>query len=273
MENSMIEQLISVAAGPRDEAMQVTAYGTTDVGNKRKRNEDAYLIDEQLRLFVVCDGMGGHAAGDVAAQKTIEFMADLIRQNKSALCDAQSSPDGESKIAELVKTATVQTGHHISELASAHAEYAGMGTTMTMLSIVGNKGAMSHIGDSRLYLLRSDNLKQLSTDHTLANDLLHCGILTNNDFEISCFHHMLTRAIGRDEIVECDTLLFDVLPEDRFLLCSDGLTRHVGTSAELTGLLRRPDLASIPEELVTLANHRGGLDNITVVVVHVTADD
>lgn len=249
--------------------MHFTACGMTDIGQARKRNEDAFLIDEQLGLFVVCDGMGGHAAGEVAAERTTQLVAEYIGRHEHLLREVDATPTGYYKVVELAELATVETCRALHEMASSDPEYAGMGTTMTLLIMVGDKAVMSHVGDSRLYLLRDDQLHLLSSDHTLANEMLQRGVLSAADFESSPYQHVLTRAIGSVAAVEADLLLFDVMPGDTFLLCSDGLSKHVDDFEEITSYLKKDDLQTIPDQLVQLANSRGGRDNVTAIAVRV----
>lgn len=252
--------------------MQIKAYGQTDIGQKRERNEDAYLIDASNNLFIVCDGMGGHAAGDIASQTTAELVHTYLRDNSSTLQQAKAEPGGYFKLVELAEKAAIHASQRLYEMASSQTDLSGMGTTLTMLLVVDNKAVMSHIGDSRLYLLRDRQLHQLSTDHTLAHDFYQRGEFTQEQYEASPFNHILTRTVGSVEAAESEMLLFDVLPNDTFLLCSDGLTKHVKDLSELTHYLSQKDVSSVPDELVALANSRGGRDNITAVVARIVAD-
>ena len=209
---------------------------------------------------------------NVAATKATQFLAEYLRDNRFALQQAHATPSGYFKIVELAETATVDTCRRLYELASSDPEYAGMGTTMTMLIVVDNKGIMSHVGDSRLYLLRDNELHLLSSDHTLANELLQRGAMSPDDFDASPYQHVLTRSVGSVAAVEAEMLLFDVLANDTFLLCSDGLTRYLEDDDELKEHLQRSDIASVADELVNLANLRGGKDNITVVIARTPHD-
>lgn len=252
--------------------MQIAACGITDIGKNRQRNEDAFLIDEQLNFYVVCDGMGGQAAGDVAALKATEFIAEHLRNNATVLSDVQASQQACYKLVQLAETTTIATCRQLHALASSQPQYAGMGTTMTMLIIAGNKAVMAHVGDSRLYLLRDQELHLLSSDHNMANEMLQRGILTLAEFETHPFRHYLTRSVGSGEAVEPEVLLFDILTGDTLLLCTDGLSRYIEDDREMAGLLQQDRFASIPQQLVKIANDRGGHDNITAVAIRVTSD-
>lgn len=148
----------------------------------------------------------------------------------------------------------------------------GMGATLTLLLVAGGKAAIGHVGDSRLYLLRNGDVSQLSSDHTLASELARAGVITWEEVEDHPMSHILTRSIGTQAAVAVDTLVLDVLPGDRLLLCSDGYSKYVTDPETLRGALEGPTLATIPEELVAYANEAGGRDNITVVAVELAAD-
>lgn len=247
--------------------MQIESFGSSDIGQSREQNEDAFLLDEGLQLYVVCDGVGGHAAGEVAARKTAEFVCSYLSENRQEIQAARATPGGYFRIVELVEAATVTSCRRLHELASSEPGLAGMGTTLTMLLIVDNKGIMSHVGDSRLYLQREGRLHLLSNDHTLANEMLQRGLVDSSEFQNSPYHHVLTRSVGGAAAVETELLLFDILPNDTFLLCTDGLSNYVCDASELVPVLRRSDLASAVGELINAANERGGKDNITAVVI------
>lgn len=252
--------------------MKIDAFPATDRGQRRETNEDQYLIDESLGLYIVCDGMGGHAAGEVAAERSVAFVAEYVRDRADLLQNASSTPDGYSRVLELAEEATQEASLRLHELACADSALAGMGTTMTMLLVVDNKAVMAHVGDSRLYLLRGEELHQLSIDHTLANDLLQAGRLTKEEAEVSRYNHVLTRSIGQQQRVHVETLLFDLLLGDTCLLCSDGLSNYFEDQAMVAKFLANDDLPSLPGRLIEFANERGGSDNITLVVLRVTGD-
>lgn len=252
--------------------MKIHAFAASDRGQCRKNNEDQYLIDESLGLYVVCDGMGGHAAGEVAAERSVAFATEFIRNRRDVLDSAGDSPDGYYRVLELAEDATQEASRRLHKLASSDPAYAGMGTTMTLLLVVNSKAVMAHVGDSRLYMLRQGELHQLSNDHTLANELLQAGGLTHEQAASSQYNHVLTRTIGQQELVQVESLLFDLLPEDTCLLCSDGLSNYFDDPAAVTEFLQENDLSAVPERLVTYANSRGGADNITLIVLRATLD-
>ena len=247
--------------------MKIAASALSDRGLKREGNEDQYLIDESLGLYMVCDGMGGHAAGEVAAERAIEFTAEHISSHTDDVNSALEKPDGYFRILKIAEEAVLAASQEVHQLSRSSPEYGGMGTTLTMLMIVDDKAMMAHVGDSRLYLMRSGEIHQLTVDHTLANEMFLAGGLTKEQAATSRFQHALTRSIGPHQSVKVDTLLFDLLPGDRLLLCSDGLSNYFTDSAIVAELLAKPHIVSQPHPLIEYAKDAGGADNITAVVV------
>ena len=252
--------------------MKIHAFGASDCGQCRESNEDHYLIDESLGLYVICDGMGGHAAGEVAAERSVSLATEYIRNHRDVLENAGDSPDGYFRVLELAEDATQEASQRLYELACSNSAFAGMGTTMTMLLVVNNKAIMAHVGDSRLYMLRRGELHQLSSDHTLANELLQMGGLTPEEAASSRYNHVLTRTIGQQELVQVESLLFDLFPGDTCLLCSDGLSNYFDDPAVLRDPLKEDDLGAVPARLVNFANSRGGDDNISLIVLRAKSD-
>jgi serine/threonine protein phosphatase PrpC len=252
--------------------MRIDAFPATDQGQRRETNEDQYLIDESLGLYIVCDGMGGHAAGEVAAERSVAFAAEHIRSHADVLAKASSTPDGYYRVLKLAENATQEASLRLYEQACTDTTLAGMGTTMTMLLVVDNKAVMAHVGDSRLYMMRGGKVHQLSIDHTLANDLLQAGRLTKEEAEVSRYNHVLTRSIGQQKQVHVESLLFDLFPGDTCLLCSDGLSNYFEDQAMVAEFLASEDLPSLADRFIEFANDRGGSDNITLIVLRVIGD-
>ena len=249
--------------------MRIEAVVATDVGKKRDKNEDAHLIDESLGLYIVCDGMGGHAAGEVASEKTVEFVAQYLKERRGVIEAAESMPGGHFPIVKLVEEAIAHACQRIHGLACADPELRGMGTTITLIVAVGHKAIMGHVGDSRLYLLRGDDVHLLSTDHTLAHELVVDGLMTQEEADAGNFGHALTRVVGCQSSVQVESLLFDLLPGDVFVLCSDGFSNYLESVEQLKSLLPAELNA---QKLVDFANDQGGADNITATVMRVTGE-
>jgi len=248
--------------------MNVAAYALTDVGRRRTENEDGFLVDEEVGLFAVCDGMGGHAAGEIASSLALEILRKEVRSNTRILRALAADATGAHRAAaiELIERAVQRACREIYRLAQSDSSKRGMGTTCTALLIAGGKGVIAHVGDSRIYLLRHGQIHRLTEDHTLVQTQLKQGVITADEAENSPFRNVITRAVGIQESVQVDTLLTDILPGDVFLLCSDGLHGYF-RDAEVQKLLTTVPLEALPRTLVDMANERGGRDNITVVVV------
>jgi serine/threonine protein phosphatase PrpC len=244
-------------------------WAATDVGRVRDHNEDNFLVDKGLNLFVVADGMGGHAAGEVASSIAVNQMRDVVRQNKDLLdsykegSQIASTRDVLSLLEHAVQKACVE----IHDLAEKETEKRGMGTTLSGLLVIGNKGFIAHVGDSRVYLLRGGRVVQLTEDHSLVNELIKRGKLAASEAENSPYKNAVTRAVGVYESVEVDTMDFDVLPGDLFLLASDGLTGYLKNEEIEPIVDGADDLKEIPAAFIDMANERGGKDNITNIVV------
>ena len=249
--------------------MQIQHSSVTDVGQVRTNNEDSFAIDDVLRLFVVCDGMGGHAAGEVASSNATELLISQIKQHRELAQNADKTPDGVFRLLRLMEESVQEVCRQLYEMALSDPERAGMGTTLTLVMFVGSKGIMAHVGDSRLYLKRGENLFQLSNDHTLANEMHLQGLLSAKQARESKFQHVLTRSLGPHPAVEVETLLFDVLTDDVFLLCTDGLSNYLTDEQETVAMLSADEPRDAVRRLVGAAIERGGNDNVTAIVLHV----
>ena len=253
-------------------AVQTKAVGATDVGSVRQHNEDHFLIDAELGLYLVCDGMGGHAAGDVASKSAAETVRTYLSQRSDvlrAVAEGKASPD---EAASLLRHAIQAASAAIHAMGKSDKSKRGMGTTCVGMLVLGGKGIMGHVGDSRLYLCRAGQVYQLSEDHTFVQEAIRRGMLTPEQAENNPHQNLVTRAVGPNPSVLVDTLVFDVLPGDSLLLCSDGLHGYFKEHAEISATLRRPDeLAPICQYFVDTANERGGGDNITALIVRAMA--
>lgn len=233
----------------------------SDRGRRRARNEDSYLVRPDKRLYAVADGMGGHAAGDVASRMAIEA---LDREFPD-----RAPEDDVEAIERLLVDATSAANCDILEVGRREADKRGMGTTLTTLvtPVNGNGCIIAHIGDSRAYRARSGGLEQLTTDHTWVQQQVDLGALTLKTARSHPLSSVLTRVLGVDEGVPPDVLRSDVAPGDVFLLCSDGLTGMVDDASIAALLTEDGALEEIARALVDAANERGGYDNSTVVLV------
>ena len=247
--------------------MIIEAYGMTDVGKKRKENEDAYLIDRELGLYVVCDGLGGHAAGRAAADLAIAAIRASVQRATRKYTGLRSGNASHSDLFTVASIAVDDACAEVYRKAISDTRYNGMGCTVTLLLVSGSRAAIAHVGDSAIYLCRDEETEQLNMSHTFAGDMIRGGALTPDAAKTSRFSHVLSRAVGTHETVISDKLILDLLPGDTFLLCTDGITRHIEGDAEFTSFLSEDHIRHIPAQLVGLANARGGNDNSTAVVV------
>lgn len=248
--------------------MKLFHWALTDVGLKRDHNEDGFLVDEPLKLFVVADGMGGHAGGDQASRIALEEVRETVAE-----ADPLETLHGvrDEPAATLLRLAARRASHEIYSLARRNSSLDGMGTTLTALLFSENRVCLGHVGDSRAYLFRDGRIEQISEDHSWINEQMKAGLLTEEEAKESKFKHVITRSVGFERIVDVDTLSMPVLMGDCFLLCSDGLSNYLEDS-ELEVVLATQYYSRVPKLLVDLANDRGGDDNITVILIYVGND-
>ena len=253
--------------------LNTEAFGLTDVGRKRQHNEDSMLVDSSLGLFIVADGMGGHAAGEVASARATEVVRQHITSNRHLLKDLSANPSQESRSAAqaLMEVAIQRACSDIYRMAQTDTSKRGMGTTFVCLGVSGNKGVIGHVGDSRVYLVRHGQCHRLTEDHTLVAAQLKAGTITKEQAATSQYRNVITRAVGIQDSVQVDTLIVDLFPGDLFLLCSDGLHGYLDDD-EILPLVQGGTPTDLPKKFVDLANERGGKDNITAVVVKVTGE-
>jgi PPM family protein phosphatase len=249
--------------------VRIASGGVTDVGRVRTNNEDCFRIITPLNLFVLADGMGGEAHGEIASAMAVETVVKHCldsEANPAAKVLGKVEPNWSANTKRL-STALHLANRNIFKSAEEHPEQHGMGATLTAAWINRAKLSIAHVGDSRAYLLRAGSLLQLTRDHSLVAEQVRRGMLTVAEAEESEMQSVLLRALGAQADIEVDAEEHILFPRDVLLLCSDGLTRMV-TEPEIAGVLQaETDPVRGGEELVALANERGGPDNITVVIV------
>ncbi|HEY1554229.1 MAG TPA: cyclic nucleotide-binding domain-containing protein [Kofleriaceae bacterium] len=257
--------------------MELSFAAATDVGRARDHNEDNFLIDKKLRLFMVADGMGGHAAGEIASSIAVHEIRDAVNKSKDVIDRYRVDHPAVQpyEILQVLEHAVQAACSAVFQRAQAEPDKRGMGTTATVLLVAGAgehlRGFIAHVGDSRVYLARQHQCHVLTEDHSLMNELVRRGKLNREQIESSPYKqykNAVTRAVGVNQSVEVDTFDFDILPGDRFLLCSDGMYAYID-DADLPKQLGDGDVKDSPKRLVDLANKGGGHDNITAVVVRV----
>jgi serine/threonine protein phosphatase PrpC len=252
--------------------VRIESSGKSDVGRQRENNEDCYRIVQSLNLFVISDGMGGEAHGEVASALAVETVVKYCLETDATPVSALALPEWSDKTKRLFEAAHL-ANRKIYESAEARPEQAGMGATLTVAWINEEKLSIAHVGDSRAYLLRSGALQQLTSDHSLVAEQVRRGILTAAEAEHSEMQSVLLRALGTQPEVDVDAEEHTLFPHDVVLLCSDGLTRMV-TEPEIAGTLQaQPNPHDAVEKLVALANENGGADNVTVLVIRMDAEE
>lgn len=240
----------------------------TLVGRRREHNEDSHLADGELGLFIVADGMGGHACGEVASALAVDAVRRTVLAQRAAFEAFTGDEDHVPALLRVLEGAVLDACREIHGKAQEDETRRGMGTTCSVLVIAGGHGLVAHVGDSRVHLVRSERAVQLTRDHTLLGELIQDGELpasAADDSRFTEYSNTLARAVGVSPSVEVDTLAFEVLPGDALLLGSDGLFHYVDPGE--IPLAARGDPQMLADKFAELANDRGGHDNITAVVV------
>lgn len=250
--------------------MKIRSFGRTDVGRHRRANEDAYFRDDDLRLYVVADGMGGHAAGEIASREAVDAVLANVRRDAAlvrAVCRGQRDEVTLRKVQRTLEAAVQAATYLIFGIAENSPDQRGMGTTVSALLLCGDLGITAQVGDSRVYQVRLGETRRLTEDHTLVAWQIKQGIISEEEAERSPHKNVITRAVGSREYVQVDTSVFDVRRGDRYLICSDGLHGYLVDDEIAEHLMKGAEAAV--HDLIALANQRGGRDNITAIVVSV----
>jgi serine/threonine protein phosphatase PrpC len=250
-------------------AVRRTGYGLTDLGRKRQSNEDAFFVDDELGLYVVADGMGGHAAGEVASREAVDTLYGMVKRGIGELRElVDPLTDTDARAAcRLMESAVQAATYFVYSIAEIDRDKSGMGTTISAMLVLGDYAVTAQVGDSRIYKVNGGAVEQLTEDHTLIAWQLKQGLITPQEALRSPHKNVITRAVGNREYVQVDTRCVPISPGVRFLLCSDGL--H--------GYLKDEDIPTIVEmggtpcvtRFIALANERGGKDNITAILVEI----
>ena len=250
--------------------MHLEAFARTDPGPVRENNEDSLLVDAESGLFVVADGMGGHASGEVASALAIESVQDVLldEHDPDETRLDRVELDDDDAIRERLRYAMNQASVRIRRMALEKPVHSGMGTTLTVLLVEDGTAHFGHVGDSRLYLFREGRLKRLTRDHTVVQQEIDAGRLTPELARIVPHKNILTQSVGYHGPVEPDTSTRPALDQDIFILCSDGLTDPLDEQ-QLTQICHQTAFEDLAEELVQQALRHGTEDNVTVIVVRV----
>jgi PPM family protein phosphatase len=252
--------------------MKMTFRGVTDVGRKRDANEDSFAVVPEDHLFVVADGMGGHAAGEVASRLAVAAIADFIASTRQ---DADITWPYEYDLSipmegNRLKTAIRLANQRILDTISQKKDLEGMGTTLVGAMVNGQRAFVGHVGDSRAYLIRDGAITQITSDHSWVNEQVKLGFLSKSDASRHPFRNVVTRALGSRDDVVVDVTEQPLRPGDFLLLCSDGLNTMVDDETIVRTVLDNSgDVDAAAGRLVARANENGGEDNITVILIKV----
>lgn len=248
--------------------MKANCYGVTDIGSVRKSNEDFYLIDEDLSLFIVCDGVGGSLCGEVASEVSARTIREGVQKHRAVIerYSQEKSKAHRDAVAQMLQAAVQAANAKIWAVSESDERKRGMCTTTDVLLLAGDHAFLAHVGDSRIYLLRDGKVHQLTSDHKVAEEMQKQGLWTAEDALKSGYSNVLTRAVGAQKYVQCDTLLVELNKGDTFLVCSDGLHNYFKGN-EFAEYATKVDLPRLPQEMIKFAKEHGGRDNITAVVV------
>jgi serine/threonine protein phosphatase PrpC len=246
--------------------VDMTVAARSDVGMIRSGNEDAFFVlpSKERGVFIVADGMGGHAAGEVASEMAVQIISRELQELRDL-----HGEEAREHLMDAIRTAN----RAIYDRTIAESDKQGMGTTTSVLLVAGARYLIGQVGDSRVYLLRDGALRQLTKDHSYVQEQVDAGLLTPEQARYHPYSNVITRCVGAGEEVEPDTFSGELRMGDVFLVASDGLTGMVDDRRLQQLLLSRASAGRVVDALIAEANYRGGLDNITAVVVQVTAVD
>ena len=251
--------------------MQIKSSGMTDVGLQREGNEDSFSVQDAFGLYMVADGMGGHQAGEVASRVAVE----MINESFSKWSKDHVSPDeifgfpdeSLSREGNYILGSIRLANRVIYEMACEYEQYNGMGTTIVSLLVGSGLIVAANVGDSRMYLVRDNRIERMSKDHTIVAEHAEMGVMTEEEAARSPLRHILTRSLGSSENVDAEVFEIEPSSEDRFILCSDGLT-DLATDKEILKVAQKEtDPQRLCRRLIDLALERGAHDNTTVVTV------
>lgn len=244
--------------------LKLAVYGVTDVGLNREHNEDCISWDTELGLVLLADGMGGHNAGEVASEMAVTAIHDALLD----VLSPEMKATGVIACDDAVREAVIYANEEIHEQANTRPDCAGMGTTLVLTLFHEDRVTYSHVGDSRIYRFRNAELKQITQDHSLVQEMVDNGYLSQEEALVSTSRNLITRALGIAPEVEVDVTTEAIEDDDIYLLCSDGLSDLVNEADIAKAILvNQSNLENAANELVRLANERGGTDNISVILV------
>ena len=241
------------------------AVGKTDIGKKRSCNEDAFFVSTEgygplPNIYIVADGMGGHKAGYYASHSAIEHLDQFIKDHEEVRLKT------EDDITLLLKRAVSHVNYQLFQKSSSDLAYEGMGTTLTMATIISDRLYVAHVGDSRLYTVSHNGIHQVTRDHSLVQEMVAKGLSSHEEAKKHPKRHVITRAVGTYEKVQVDTYSWDLEGVDYILICSDGITTMLSDLEIQTIIIGKDNLEDKVSKLISAANDAGGNDNSTVVL-------
>lgn len=246
--------------------IKIESYGMSNVGMKRSHNEDHYLMNDDLQLYVVADGMGGHLGGEFASKMAVATVEEVVQRlsgPEATVVHGVNSVNNSQ--GDKLRFAIQEAGRRIYDQSLYDEALKGMGTTTVASLVYENKAYVANVGDSRAYFIRNGKVQQITEDHSLVSEQVKAGILSASDAKSHRLKNIITRSVGYQEEVDPDIRVQDLKAGDRILMCSDGLSNLV-EDHEILEVASKSDLKQTCENLITLANERGGDDNITVLV-------
>jgi serine/threonine protein phosphatase PrpC len=246
-------------------SLLIQAAGGTDIGLVRKNNEDNFGYDLRHGIFVVCDGMGGQQAGELASKIGVDTILDYFRQDHTSAPDVARF-EGVSQRAVSLATAIQLANQTIHESGARDIHHAGMGSTIVAVAVEGNLFSIANVGDSRVYLIRKDEVVQLTNDHSLVMEQVRRGLMSLEEAEHSTMQNVIVRALGTDDTVEPDLADHEFNSDDVLLLCSDGMSRYVKVE-KMAEAVNQESLDQACADLIEAAKTGGSDDNITCLLV------
>lgn len=252
--------------------MRIEGKGLSDQGLKRSRNEDFIHVDNDRSLYIVCDGVGGTGNGNIASKMAAESCAAYIEQGEASFNEFYKTGKIQH-LEDLVRNAMQNACGDVYYEAHKRPSLKGMASTMTTVLVVNDRAILGHVGDSRLYLIRNNQVYVVTEDHTLGKDLRERHEMSEEEIKLNKFDHILNRSIGYFKSVEIDTLVFDILPGDELILCSDGLHNYLRTPVQLVPMLEHEEANTSLKEMVQFALNGGGADNISVILIQTKLEE
>ena len=243
--------------------LKVISYSLSDTGLVRENNEDAWSEVTEINFFVLADGMGGHSGGEIASKEAVNAVCDHFKQTVQIAGPRLSLPEAHG----LMRLAIEHANETVYEMGSKNPALKGMGTTLCCLYCHHQGVIYAHVGDSRIYRLRQKKLSQITKDHSLVRELMDMGQIKENDAKEFLYKNIITKAVGTESVVDPTVCMSDADNDDVYLMCSDGLSDMLGINEIEQILINQDDIKLAAEQLISEANKKGGLDNITLVII------